>query len=208
MIDPPAIPLRDRVLIAASVVAGVAALPWLPGPWLADASRATTLALAFLLPATALVTSAAHAMISRRSRAAGAAVRASCRTMALATTALCSFALCLQVLILITLTDVPLIASAPARAVIVLFGLHVAVIGNVLPRLRPGWPGRAALDDRRYVAWQRVARTAGYLAVATGLALAVSGAILTGTQIEVLLKGTMIGLAAWAGWCVRQFRAV
>ena len=88
-------------------------------------------------------------------------------TLELSATWLLPVALGLQVLFLITLTDAPLHPPAPARAVIVLFGLHVIAIGNVLPRLRPGWPGRAAIDDRRYVAWQRIARTAGYLAVVT-----------------------------------------
>jgi len=47
---------RDRGLIGVGFLAGGIAIPWLPGPYLPEASFVTVVGLAFLLPAMALVT--------------------------------------------------------------------------------------------------------------------------------------------------------
>src|SRR5262245_3482213 len=127
---------RDRGLIGAGFLVGGIALPWLPGPYLPEASVVTVVALAFFLPTTALVTCVGQAVFGVRTDDEPS--RASAGVIATATTALCSFALSLQVLVLTTFVDAPLQLPAPARSAMVLLGLHLVVVGNVIPRLRPG----------------------------------------------------------------------
>jgi uncharacterized membrane protein len=151
----------------------------------------TVVALAFLLPTTALATCVGQAVFAAGVRTDDEPSRASARAIATATTALCSFALSLQVLVVTTLLDVPIRLPAPARAAMVLLGLHLVVVGNVIPRLRPRAPLGVAVqvtDSRRH-AWMRTYRTAGYLCVVIGVVVAIAGA----------------GLASlWASWSLRR----
>jgi hypothetical protein len=194
---------RDGALVALGVLVGAVALPWLPGPWL-PASPVTAAALAFLLPATALSACLGQAVFAARARTDDEPSRASARAVATATTALCSFALGLHVLVLTTLVDAPFQFPAPARTALVLFGLHLAAIGNVLPRLRPGWPLDASARNSRHSAWRRTYRTAGSLCVVVGIAVALAGASLGGAQIDALAKAALGGAALCLGWSLRR----
>lgn len=196
---------RDLALVGLGFLVGALALPWLPGPYL-PASAWTAGGLAFLLPATALSMCVGQSVFAARSRTCVESSAASFRAVAAATTGLCSFALSLQILVLTTLIDAPLKASAPARVAVVLFGLHVAAIGNVLPRLRPGWPAVAAVPHPRHDAWMRIYRTVGYLCVVCGIGVAIVGATLGGRQVDAVLKVGLAGAALCLGWSLRRVR--
>ena len=196
---------RDCGLVSFAFLLGVLALPWLPGPYL-PASALTAAALAFLLPATALSMCVGQSVFTSRSRPADGPARASSAAVATATTALCSFALSLQLLVLTTLTDAPFQAPAPARVAVVLFGLHLAAVGNVLPRLRSGWPVGSTEQDARHYAWMHIHRTVGYVCVAAGIAVAAAGATLSGRQIDTALKIGLVGAALCIAWSLRRVR--
>jgi len=132
--------------------------------------------------------------------------RASAGVIATATTALCSFALGLQVLVLTTLIGAPIRLPAPARAAMVLLGLHLVVVGNVIPRLRPAAQLSAAVqmaDSHRH-AWMRTYRTAGYLCVVIGVTVAIAAATLRGPQIDAVLKIALLNAAACVSWSLRR----
>jgi hypothetical protein len=201
-----AVTRRDRALVGLSFLVGGIAFPWLPGPFLPEASPLTVVALAFFLPATALATCVGQAVFAARVRTNDEPSRASTGAIATATTALCSFALSLQVLVLTTLVNAPIRLPAPGRAAMVLLGLHLVAVGNVIPRLRPGAPLGVAVqvtDSRRH-AWMRTYRTAGYLCVVIGVAVAISGASLGGAQIDAVLKVALVSASLCVGWSLRR----
>ena len=195
---------RDRGLIGGSFLLGGIALPWLPGPYLPEASFVTVVALAFLLPTTALATCVGQGVF--RARTDDEPSRASAGVIATATTALCSFALGLQVLVLTTFVDAPIQLPAPARAAMVLLGLHLVVVGNVIPRLRPGAQLGVTfrMTDSRRHAWMRTYRTAGYLCVVIGITVAIAGASLDGPQIDAVLKIALLSAALCGSWSLRR----
>jgi hypothetical protein len=196
----------DRALIGAGFLAGAIAVPWLPGPYLREASPLMVVALAFLLPATGLAMCVGQAVFAARASVTDERSRASSGVIAVATTALCSFALSLQCLLLTTLVDAPIGLPAPARAALVLLGLHLIVVGNVIPRLRPGAPlgvGVHVTDSRRR-AWMRTYRLAGYLCVAIGGVLVIAGASLGGAQIDAVLKIALVGALLSVSWSLRR----
>jgi uncharacterized membrane protein len=92
----------------------------------------------------------------------------------------------------------PSLAPVLARAVPVLLGLAFVSIGNLLPRLRPnagvGIRTSAALADRGV--WMQVNRFAGYVAVALGSVLALTGALLPPGPIVGNIAGFSFIVAA------------
>ena len=83
------------------------------------------------------------------------------------------------------------------RAMIVLFGLFVARIGNLLPRTRPnlalGIRTPRTLASRRL--WMQTHRTAGYVAVALGAVFVLSGAFLSKQAIESVMGPAVLSAA-------------
>jgi hypothetical protein len=195
---------RDRGLIGAGFLVGGIALPWLPGPYLPEPSLVTAVALAFFLPTTALVTCVGQAVVAIRNDDEPS--RASAGVIATATTALCSFALSLQLLVLTTLVDAPIRLPAAARAAMVLLGLHLVVVGNLMPRLRPGAQLGVTfqMTDKRRHAWMRTYRTAGYLSVFIGVTVAIAAASLGATQIDAVLKIALVSASVCGTWSLRR----
>lgn len=196
----------DRTLTLAGVVAGVIAMPWLPGPLLPDAPRLATVALAFLLPTMALIASATQARLTAHGHADDEPFRASTGAIASATTVLCSLALSLHVLVLLTVTSGVNAGTLPARAAVVLFGLHVVAAGNAVPRLRPGAPAGIALslaDIRRHT-WMRISRAVGRVCVVAGIVVAMAGTTLSGPRIDDVLKATLVSATVYLGWSLRR----
>jgi hypothetical protein len=195
---------RDRGLVGVGFLVGGIAFPWLPGPYLPEASLVTVVALAFFLPTTALATCVGRAVFGVRTDDEPS--RASAGVIARATTALCSFALILQVLVLTTLVDAPIRWPAPARAGMVLLGLHLVVVGNVIPRLRPDAQLGVAVQmtDCRRHAWMRTYRTAGYLCVVIGVTVAIAGASLGAAQIDAVLKIVLLSASVCVSWSLRR----
>jgi uncharacterized membrane protein len=95
-----------------------------------------------------------------------------------------------------------------ARAVPVMFGLALIVIGNLLPRLRPnlviGVRTARTLADRGV--WARVNRTAGYAAVFAGSSFALGG-LLPGLPVMEFATVAALGVATafiWSSWRSRH----
>ncbi len=95
-----------------------------------------------------------------------------------------------------------------ARAVPVIFGLTLIVIGNLLPRLRPnlviGIRTSRTLADRGV--WARVNRTAGYAAVFAGSSFTIGG-LLPGLPVMEFATLAAVGVAAmflWNSWRSRH----
>lgn len=203
----PIVDRRHLVVIAIGYASGLAAFPWLPGPYLGSAhSLVSRAAIAFLVPTAALVThSGLETLFSCRSAdeqhvESGKAVRA----VAWATTL---FMVSLHGLILLSLLGSPISRFSPHRLVVVLFGLLLVGIGNVLPRVRPnlavGIRTRRLLSNR--TAWARVHRVAGYFLVALGAMAIVAGLALSKGQIPFLLSaaslvGVTLNVAAYWRW--------
>jgi uncharacterized membrane protein len=95
-----------------------------------------------------------------------------------------------------------------ARAVPVMLGLTLIVIGNLLPKLRPniviGIRTSRTLTDR--AAWARANRAAGYAAVGSGASFLLAGLLPTLPVMEfatVAALGVMTTLA-WHSWRSRH----
>jgi len=105
------------------------------------------------------------------------------------------FILALQGLIVVTLTGADWLRPLAPRAVVVLFGLFLAAIGDALPRTRPnllfGIRTARTLEDRQL--WIRLHRTAGYVAVGGGASIAIAGALLSKDGIAWAVSLTALG---------------
>ena len=105
------------------------------------------------------------------------------------------FVLALQALIVVNLFGAPWLRPVAPRAVVVLFGLFLAAVGNALPRTRPnlllGIRTTRTLDDRQL--WMRLHRTAGYVAVIAGVAIAIAAALLSKNGIAWVVAVSALG---------------
>lgn len=196
----------NLILIAAGYAGGLAAFPWLPGPYLGpERSLIARAAIAFLIPTAALVTcSAVETLFGRASSDSLHAESAKAVRAVVSFTAF--FMVALHGLVLLNLLG--FLVTFPARRLaMVLFGLLLVGIGNVLPRVRPniviGICTRQLLDDR--VAWARVHRMAGYFLVTLGAIAVGAGLMLSRSQIPLVLSsavvlGATVNLAAYRRW--------
>ncbi|HEY3159288.1 MAG TPA: DoxX family protein [Vicinamibacterales bacterium] len=105
------------------------------------------------------------------------------------------FVLALQALIVLNLLGAGWLRPIAPRAVVVLFGLFLATIGNALPRTRPnllfGIRTARTLDDRQL--WIRLHRTAGYVAVTAGAAIATAAALVSKDVIAWVVSASALG---------------
>jgi hypothetical protein len=199
-----------RVSLAAIVIgyaAGVAALPWLPGPYLDnDAPLVVRLALAFVLPTAALVTGVALDTVVTRATAVAPHAETARAARAIGTFTVL-FIVALHGLVLASLLGLSIGPIPAPRLVVVLFGLLLIGIGNVLPRLRPnavvGIHTRSLIDDR--AAWARMHRLAGYFlvllgALAIGVGLTLSKSLIPLTLTAAAAAGATVNLAAYRRW--------
>lgn len=95
------------------------------------------------------------------------------------------FVMTLQVLVMLNLRGVEWLRAWEPRLVIVLFGALFVVIGNLLPRTRPnlafGIRTSRTLIDRAL--WIQLHRTCGYLSVALGAVIVISGLLVSAPAI-------------------------
>jgi len=105
------------------------------------------------------------------------------------------FVLALQALIVLNVLGAGWLRPIAPRAVVVLFGLFLATIGNALPRTRPnllfGIRTGRTLDDRQL--WIRLHRTAGYVTVAAGTVIAAAGALFSKDVIAWVVSASALG---------------
>lgn len=193
---------RDGALVGLGFLAGAVALPWLPGRYLPP-SAVTAAALAFLLPATALSMCLGQSVFASRARLDDESAAASTWAVAAAPSA---------ARLESAIADADDAHGGALRRAVSrqsrgdCFGLHVAAVGNVLPRLRPGWPAGTPVRESSRQAWMHVHRTVWSLCVAGGIAITVMGATLGGRQIDVLLKIGLVGAALCLAWSLRRLR--
>jgi uncharacterized membrane protein len=184
------------VAIGIGYAVGIAAFPWLPGPYFGPVQSLTIrVAIAFLIPTAALVSCLAADMLSRR---AHSRIPDTVSLRAVSVVMLCAalFMVALHGLVLVALLGLPVSQFSPHRLVVVMTGLLLLGVGNVLPRIRPnvviGIRTRRLLEDR--TAWARVHRVAGYCLVAIGVITIGAGLALSKYQIPSLVSGA-VGVA-------------
>jgi uncharacterized membrane protein len=196
----------NLIVIAAGYAGGLAAFPWLPGPYLGpERSLIARAAIAFLIPTAALVTcSVVDTLLGGASSDNLHAESAKAVRAVVLFTAL--FMVALHGLVLLSLLGF-FVAFPAHRLVVVLFGLLLVGIGNVLPRVRPnliiGIHTRRLLANR--TAWARVHRVAGYLLVVFGVTAIGAGLTLSKSQIPLVLSvsvvaGATMNLAVYWRW--------
>ena len=105
------------------------------------------------------------------------------------------FVLALQMLIVLNLFGAGWLRPIAPRAVVMIFGLLLAAIGNALPRTRPnhlfGIRTARTLGDRQL--WIRLHRTAGYVAVIAGAVIALAAAFLSKDGIAWVVAVSAVG---------------
>ena len=203
---------RHLAVIAAGYAGGLAAFPWLPGPYFGPGrSLVARAAIAFLIPTAAVVTCSAIDILFGRTSSSERYVESakSIRSVLLLTV---SFMVALHGLVLVSLLGFPTSRFAVQRLVVVLSGLLLIGVGNVLPRVRPnlvlGIHTRPLLANR--TAWARVHRVGGYFLVALGVSAVGAGLALSKAQIPlflsaVLIIGAIVNLATYWRWAHGRF---
>ena len=199
--------LVPGVAIGIGCLASLAMYPELPG--LSQSALAPALAqalVAFALPTAAGVTYlilrtlwgeiAVEREIHAESEAAhrGIAVR------------LVIFVMALHVLVLLNLGGAEWLQNWGPRLVIVLFGGVVIAIGNLLPRTRPnlalGIRTTRTLYDRPL--WIKLHRTCGYVAVALGGIIVMSGQFLNDPALGLVVGTAALSSAAMVAASYRR----
>ena len=197
----------NLILIAAGYAGGLAAFPWLPGPYFApEQPLVVRAAIAFLIPTAAFVTCAAVETLFRRTTS-NAPHLESAKAIRAVSTFTVLFMVGLHGLLLASVLGFPISGIPAPRLAMVLFGLLLVGIGNVLPRVRPnpviGVRTRRLLAD--HVAWARVHRMAGYCLVTLGAIAVGAGLTLSKSQIPLVLSaavvfGVAVNLTAYRRW--------
>jgi len=176
------IQLRASAVLGLGFLAGLLAYPYLPGPFLAS-HLAMRILVAFTLPTTAL---AIHALFRSlwmhdRVRSGNGAFESAYHAIVLHTML---FVVLLHVLTMCMLTGAFAaigIECSAERAVVVLLGVLLMLVGNLLPRTRPNVAVgvRTARTLANAQLWQQVHRAGGYATVALGIVVAVTGVVAT-----------------------------
>lgn len=187
---------RSVAVIAIGFIAGLVALPRLPGPFLEQALFARGL-VAFGLPATALAIYALFRSLwtHDRVRSGNGAFEA---TYAAIVFRVILFVVALHGLVMAELVTqfVPKIWAM--RAVVVLLGLTFVAVGNLLPRTRPnvaiGVRTKQTMANGQL--WTQVHRVGGYVTVFWGLVIAASAVALSGRVLGLAIS--LSGVAAVA----------
>jgi hypothetical protein len=186
---------RSIAAVAAGYVVGVGAYPILPGPFLEQQASARIL-VAFTLPTTALVIDALFRSLWRhdRVRSGNGAFESTYHAIVLR---VLLFVVALHALVMIELTQVATAAGfrlSSGRFVVVMLGLVMVAIGNLLPRTRPNVAVglRTARTLTNAQLWQQVHRSGGYVTVALGAVIAVTGLVLWHEAVGAVVGGAAL----------------
>ena len=182
-------------VVAAGYLAGLAAYPSLPGPFLDERTSARIL-VAFTLPTTAL---AIHLLFRSlwqhdRVRSGNGAFESTYHAIVLR---VLLFVVALHALVMIQLTQVAAGAGfhlSAGRFVVVMLGVVLIAIGNLLPRTRPNVAVglRTARTLTNTQLWQQVHRSGGYATVALGVVIAVTGVVLGHEAVGAVVGGAAL----------------
>jgi hypothetical protein len=174
------IQLRASAVLGLGFLAGLLAYPYLPGPFLAS-HLAMRILVGFTLPATALAIYALFRSLwtHDRVRSGNGAFESAFHAIVLHAML---FVVLLHVLTMCMLTGafaaIGVDVSA-GRAVVVLLGVLLVLVGNLLPRTRPNVAVgvRTARTLANAQLWQQVHRAGGYATVALGIVVVVTGLV-------------------------------
>jgi hypothetical protein len=187
--------VRSIAVVAAGYLVGLAAYPSLPGPFLEQRPSARIL-VAFTLPTTALVIDALFRSLWRhdRVRSGNGAFESTYHAIVLR---VLLFVVALHALVMIELTQVATAAGfrlSSGRFVVVMLGLVMVAIGNLLPRTRPNVAVglRTARTLTNAQLWQQVHRSGGYVTVALGAVIAVTGLVLWHEAVGAVVGGAAL----------------
>jgi immunity protein, SdpI family len=187
--------LRAAVVLGAGYLGGLLAYPYLPGPFLAE-RVAMRILVAFTLPTTAL---AIHGLFGSlwthdRVRSGNGAFESAFHAIVLHAVL---FVVLLHLLTMSMLTGAWAaigVEFSAGRAVVVLLGVLLMLVGNLLPRTRPNVAVgvRTARTLANAQLWQQVHRAGGYATVALGLVVAVTGMLATRDMVGPIVVAAAV----------------
>jgi uncharacterized membrane protein len=174
------IQLRASAVLGLGFLAGLLAYPYLPGPFLASRLSARLL-VAFTLPTTALAIYVLFRSLwtHDRVRSGNGAFESAFHAIVLHAML---FVVLLHVLTMSILTGAFAaigVEFSAGRAVVVLLGVLLMLVGNVLPRTRPNVAVgvRTARTLANAHLWRQVHRAGGYATVVLGIVVVVTGMV-------------------------------
>jgi hypothetical protein len=186
---------RAIAVLFVGYLVGFIAFPYLRGVFLEERLSARIM-VAFTLPTTALVIYGLFRSLWKhdRVRTGNGAFEITYHAIVLR---VLLFVLVLHTLVMIVLTgaiDTDGLRSSASRAVVVLLGVVLIMIGNLLPRTRPniavGVRTTRTLTNAQ--AWQQVHRVGGYATVGLGVVIALTGLVLAGESVGPVISAAAL----------------
>jgi uncharacterized membrane protein len=200
---------RSLAAIGGGYLAGIVLYSRLPGPELMGAPSVMLVRplIAFMLPTTAAVIFVLLRHLWLRDPIRGGDVTLQATYDAIVFRIIL-FVIAIHALVVVELAGIELVRASAGRLVLVVAGLTLAGIGNLLPRTRPnlvfGIRTSRTLTSRQV--WIEIHRVVGYAAVGLGGVVAVSGALLPGPVMPLVVGAA--GLVATAAVAVSYRRCV
>jgi uncharacterized membrane protein len=186
-------------VIAAGWLAGALAYPMLTLP-VGDEARLIRPFMVFLLPAAAATIHVLLGQLWSRDRARDRDDTLQAVFDAIVLRCVL-FVIAIHFTFLAVFAQVPGVRPWAGRIVIVLFGLTITSIGNLLPRTRPnvaiGFRTSRTMANRRL--WMDTHRIAGYLTVALGIVIIISGVALKHSKVgQAIGFGGLLAVTTFA----------
>jgi hypothetical protein len=186
---------RAIAVLFVGYLVGFIAFPYLRGVFLEERLSARIM-VAFTLPTTALVIYGLFRSLWKhdRVRTGNGAFEVTYHAIVLR---VLLFVLVLHTLVMIVLTgaiDADGLRSSASRAVVVLLGVVLIMIGNLLPRTRPniavGVRTTRTLTNAQV--WQQVHRVGGYATVGLGIVIALTGLVLAHESVGPVISAAAL----------------
>jgi immunity protein, SdpI family len=186
---------RAIAVLLVGYLVGFIAFPYLRGTFLEERLSARIM-VAFTLPTTALVIYGLFRSLWKhdRVRTGNGAFEVTYHAIVLR---VLLFVLVLHTLVMIVLTgaiDADGMRSSASRAVVVLLGVVLIMIGNLLPRTRPniavGVRTTRTLTNAQV--WQQVHRVGGYATVGLGIVIALTGLVLAHESVGPVISAAAL----------------
>jgi SdpI/YfhL protein family len=186
---------RAIAVLFVGYLVGFTAFPYLRGTFLEEKLSARIM-VAFTLPTTALVIYGLFRSLWKhdRVRTGNGAFEITYHAIVLR---VLLFVLVLHTLVMVVLTgaiDADGLRSSASRAVVVLLGVVLIMIGNLLPRTRPniavGVRTTRTLTNAQV--WQQVHRVGGYATVGLGFVIALTGLVLARESVGPVISAAAL----------------
>jgi SdpI/YfhL protein family len=186
---------RASAVLVVGYLFGLIAFPYLSGTFLEERLSARIM-VAFTLPTTALVIYGLFRSLWKhdRVRTGNGAFEVTYHAIVLR---VLLFVLVLHTLVMIVLTGAiaaDSLRSSASRAVVVLLGVVLIMIGNLLPRTRPniavGVRTTQTLTNTQV--WQQVHRVGGYATVGLGVVIALTGLVLARESVGPVISAAAL----------------